>query len=102
MIMRKEDKNLQSICNNFTGPNEAYIDERNTKELRNPDDGDSSLREFFENYGKPSWLASNDESTKVTSEITYEKIKKITRAIEFIEAIRRYGHLEADIYPVGS
>src|SRR5699024_7790156 len=28
-------------------------------------------------------------------------MKKITSALKYVEAIRRYGHTEADIYPVG-
>ncbi len=28
-------------------------------------------------------------------------MEKITSALKYVEAIRRYGHTEADIYPVG-
>lgn len=100
-MFNEKDKDVHNIWDNFTGPNEAYIDEQYMTFLRNPDDVDHSFRELFENYGKPTWLEAKHETIKDTSEVTHEKIKKITRAIEFIEAIRRYGHLEADIYPVG-
>src|SRR5699024_4043243 len=97
----EKDKDVRNIRDKVTGPDEADIDEQQRACLGNPEDDESSIGELFENYGKTTWLEAKHETIIDTSEVTHEKIKKITRAIEFIEAIRRYGHLEADIYPVG-
>src|SRR5690625_7042801 len=61
-----------------------------------------SIKKMFEQYGAPVWMYAT-KSAQATSESgsSIDDVKKLTSAIKFVEAIRRHGHLEADIYPVG-
>ena len=93
----------EEFWNNFHGPNIAYLEEQYELYEQNPGAVEPSIKEVFDTYGAPHWITGTvgqDEREKAPP--TYEEIKKITSAIKFVEAIRRYGHLEADIYPVGT
>ncbi|MDX8045648.1 2-oxoglutarate dehydrogenase E1 component [Gracilibacillus sp. S3-1-1] len=88
----------------FYGPNMGYVQEQYELYLEDKDSVDSSLKEMFDQYGAPKEFAKGQQKevasgTGLSSEIS---AKHVTSAIKLVEAIRRYGHLKADIYPVGS
>ena len=64
---------------------------------------DPSLKEIFDQYGAPEWMIQNGSAQPQIepSQSTNLDVKKLTSAMKLVEAIRRYGHLEADIYAVG-
>jgi 2-oxoglutarate dehydrogenase E1 component len=89
-----------SVWEQFHGPNMGYVEEQYEKFLEDPSSIDSSLRAIFEEYGAPEWLV-NGEAVSVGSQQLDFDINKYAQAMKLVEAIRRHGHLEADIYPVG-
>ncbi|MDC3420259.1 2-oxoglutarate dehydrogenase E1 component [Aquibacillus koreensis] len=80
----------------------GYVEEQYETYLENPEAVDPSIKTLFEVYGAPEWLETEGVNGKAIAQTTSSNdIKKITSAMKLVEAIRRYGHLEADIYPVG-
>lgn len=86
----------------FYGPNMGYVEEQYELFKVNPEAVDPSLKDLFNEHGAPQ--ISDQISTVETSGeggLSLEQVKKLTSAMKYAEAIRRYGHLEADIYAVG-
>src|SRR5690554_1119717 len=90
-----------NIWDQFHGPNMGYVEEQYEKFLEDPSTVDSSLQAIFEEYGAPEWMASKGESAPGVSQASDFDVQKYSQALKLVEAIRRHGHLEADIYPVG-
>jgi len=92
-----------NIWRNFYGPNLGYVEEQ--YELYKEDSSlvDPSLKAMFDEHGAPKWLDHTGEPQQevVVGEVSAQEVKKITAAAQYIAAIRRFGHLEADIYAVG-
>ncbi|SDM78517.1 2-oxoglutarate dehydrogenase E1 component [Sediminibacillus halophilus] len=87
---------------NFHGPNMGYIEEQYELYKQDPSTIDASLKEMFDQHGAPEWLTQTGGLQQTDSATTSASdIKKLTSTMKLVEAIRRYGHLEADIYPVG-
>src|SRR5699024_3827699 len=60
---------------------------------------DSSLKEEFDQHGAPKWL---EEASKTSGgDCSTTDVRKLTAALKYMDAIRRLGHREADIYAVG-
>ncbi len=79
----------------------GYIEEQYEKFLEDPSQVDSSLSAIFEEHGAPEWIASSGVTQAGVSERSDFDVQKYSQALKLVEAIRRHGHLEADIYPVG-
>ncbi|MGI8317139.1 2-oxoglutarate dehydrogenase E1 component [Halobacillus mangrovi] len=88
---------------NFHGPNMGYIEEQYEQYTNDPSAVDPTLKEMFDEHGAPDWMAG-DTSVKTNGAVspTDKDISKVTSAIKLVEAIRRHGHLQANIYAVGS
>ncbi|WP_430787953.1 2-oxoglutarate dehydrogenase E1 component [Virgibacillus flavescens] len=98
-MAQNEESNIR-FWEKFYGPNIGYVEEQYDLFKEDPDSVDASLKEVFEQHGAPKWMQPNKgEAQAATSSIS--NVKKLTSAMKLVEAIRRYGHLEADIYPVG-
>lgn len=91
----------ESIWEHFHGPNVGYIEEQYEKYLEDPDTVDPSLREVFDKYGAPHWVTQEKGVHEHRGGASDVDIQKVTAALKLVEAIRRHGHLEANIYPVG-
>src|SRR5699024_751463 len=91
----------QGFWGEFYGPNLGYIEEQYEIYKEDPEAIDSSLKELFEQHGAPNWSHQTGGATQPAAPSTSIDVKKLTSAMKLVEAIRRYGHLEADIYPVG-
>lgn len=88
----------------FYGPNMGYVEEQYELYKDNPEVVDPTLKEMFDSHGAPEWTDHETTSTASTGNgngFSKEDVRKITAANKCIDAIRRFGHLEADIYPVG-
>ncbi|WP_407270035.1 2-oxoglutarate dehydrogenase E1 component [Radiobacillus sp. PE A8.2] len=100
MVTQQESK--ERFWENFHGPNMGYVEEQYDLYLESPNDVDETLRNIFDTYGAPEWLQEKNGTTNsISSQPSQTEIKKLTSAMKLVEAIRRYGHLEASIYPVG-
>ncbi|MFC4403091.1 2-oxoglutarate dehydrogenase E1 component [Gracilibacillus xinjiangensis] len=86
----------------FYGPNMGYLEEQYELYLEDRNSVDSTLQELFDQHGAPK-LSSNDAKEVANGSGLSSQIsaKHLTSAIKLVEAIRRYGHLKATIYPVG-
>ena len=88
----------------FYGPNMGYLEEQYERYLEDKNSVDASLQEMFEQYGAPK-VATVNQQGEAAQEVNLsfnKNAKHLTSAIRLVEAIRRYGHLKADIYPVNA
>src|SRR5690625_3965606 len=90
----------QGFWKNFHGPNIGYIEEQYELFKEEPEKVDPTIQELFQKYGAPQWIDKSDQVYVDTATPSMD-LKKITSAMKLIDSIRRHGHLEADIYPVG-
>ncbi|MDC3413619.1 2-oxoglutarate dehydrogenase E1 component [Aquibacillus sp. 3ASR75-11] len=99
-----QKESSERFWGNFHGPNMGYIEEQYETYKEDTNAVDPSLKEIFDQHGAPVWL--NQTRTEGSGQSDAQNanqndMKKLTSALKLVEAIRRYGHLEADIYPVG-
>ncbi len=95
--------NKQSPWSSFSGPNLGYVMEQYELFLQSPDEVDHELASLFQQYGAPAveGVASSDTASLLPV-VESNKFEKVVRAIELADAIRAYGHLTADIYPLNN
>ncbi|WP_245975373.1 2-oxoglutarate dehydrogenase E1 component [Oceanobacillus chungangensis] len=89
----------------FYGPNKGYIEQQYDLYKQNPDSVEASIKEIFDTYGAPVWMNQNhivQNTSGILDTLTMHTAKKLSSALKLVEAIRRFGHLTADIYPVGN
>ncbi|GAA0439766.1 2-oxoglutarate dehydrogenase E1 component [Lentibacillus halophilus] len=101
--MTHNGESHEGFWESFHGPNMGYIEEQYELYRENPDAVDSSLKELFDEHGAPDWVSKSKETAQPESQSTATPwdVKKLTSAMKLVEAIRRFGHMESDIYPVG-
>ncbi|HLS08320.1 2-oxoglutarate dehydrogenase E1 component [Lentibacillus sp.] len=101
--MAQNEETHERFWGRFHGPNMGYIEEQYELYKENRDAVDPSLIELFDKHGAPDRTKFSKGSSLPASEevSSVGDIKKLTSAMRLVEAIRRFGHLEADIYPVG-
>ncbi|WP_163971397.1 2-oxoglutarate dehydrogenase E1 component [Oceanobacillus halotolerans] len=99
--MAQNEESEQRFWGSFHGPNMGYIEEQYELYKEDPNAVDPSLKEIFEQHGAPDWMYQSESQVQGTSKSAINDVKKLTSAMKLVEAIRRFGHLEADIYPVG-
>ncbi|RPF50108.1 2-oxoglutarate dehydrogenase E1 component [Aquisalibacillus elongatus] len=91
-----------NVWDAFHGPNMGYIEEQYDLYLDDPDAVDESLRQMFDEHGAPSWVSESTLDTSSAQQgASTADLQKLTATMKLVEAIRRHGHLEADIFPVG-
>ncbi len=96
------EESIERFWGEFHGPNVGYVEEQFELYKEDPEAVDPSLKEVFDQYGAPDWLYRGEVSIKgETKGPSVNDVKKLTSAMKLVEAIRRFGNLEADIYPVG-
>ncbi|HLR63942.1 MAG TPA: 2-oxoglutarate dehydrogenase E1 component [Pseudogracilibacillus sp.] len=99
--MFQNEKSAQEFWKNFYGPNMGYVEEQYELYKENPEEVDSTLKSMFDQYGAPKWQDHQETVQSGTTGLSTEQIKKITSAQRYVDAIRRFGTLEADIYAIG-
>lgn len=91
-----------NIWQQFYGPNLGYVEEQYELYKEDPEAVDPSLRELFDRHGAPKWLDQSEPHEGASAGgISTAEVKKVTSALKYIAAIRRHGHLDADIFAVG-
>lgn len=83
----------------FHGPNAGYVLELYDRYLQDPDSVDAQTRAFFENWTPPAETQMPVISGKKISGI---EPGKVAAAVNLAQAIRTYGHLSAQLDPLGS
>lgn len=79
----------------FHGPNSGYVVELYERYLRDPESVDPEIRALFE-----KWNPEISDST--TTDAHPQDMDKIVATANLAQAIRAFGHLEADLDPLGS
>ena len=79
----------------FHGPNSGYVVELYERYLQDPDSVDPDARVLFE-----KWNPETAEST--TTDAHPQDMDKIVATVNLAQAIRAFGHLEADLDPLGT
>ncbi|HLR11115.1 MAG TPA: 2-oxoglutarate dehydrogenase E1 component [Sporosarcina sp.] len=83
----------------FSGPNLGYIMEMYELFKTSPEQVDEELAEMFRRFGAP--VDEVTEEISVTGDASQSlNMGKVIAAFKLQEAIRAYGHLAADIYPL--
>src|SRR5215207_4467675 len=78
----------------FSGLNRGYVLELYEKYRRDPSSVDAETRAVFEQWTPPA-----DETPQVDSATPFQKI---VGAVNLAQSIRRYGHLAAQLDPLGA
>ncbi|CAM3590264.1 2-oxoglutarate dehydrogenase E1 component [Marinicrinis lubricantis] len=107
--MSAEDAHKRWIWANYYGPNLGYIQEQYEKFANDPESVEPAFRELFARYGQPSSpeaAGSSQPQTYAevkapTAALDSRILKKVVDAVKLINNIRTYGHLKADIDPLG-
>jgi 2-oxoglutarate dehydrogenase E1 component len=83
-----------NIWRDFPGPNAGYILELYDRYQQNPNSVDEATKVFFEQWGSPpDGLGLSPKN---------EQVEKIIGVVNLAQAIREYGHLAAQLDPLGS
>ena len=85
---------MKSLWSDFPGPNAAYVQELYDRYRENPDSVDAASREYFQKWTPPSEIQ--------TAAPQAHDVGKIVGAVNLAQAIREYGHLAAQLDPLGS
>ncbi|UGB29095.1 2-oxoglutarate dehydrogenase E1 component [Metabacillus sp. B2-18] len=83
----------------FHGPNLGYVMEQYDQYKLDPNSIDIELKEIFDTWGSPSITTKDTTMSAENETISTDKMKKVAEAVRLVTNIRRYGHLNAAIYP---
>lgn len=83
--------------NDFPGPNAGYVLEQYERYLRDPQSVDANTRAIFERWSPPVESSNGYAVTETTAQAD-----KIIAAVHYAQAIRDYGHLAAQLDPLGA
>ncbi|MBD1382597.1 2-oxoglutarate dehydrogenase E1 component [Metabacillus arenae] len=97
-------KNQQNPWGNFYGPNLGYVMEQYEKYVNGDDPVNLELKELFIKWGSPLSFETNQfqKNTETSSPVLNNavSIEKVVKVVKLLEAIRSYGHLEANMNPL--
>ncbi|MFC7370636.1 2-oxoglutarate dehydrogenase E1 component [Fictibacillus iocasae] len=82
------------------GPNLAYVLDMYELYQEDPQSVDASLKAVFEEWGPPAIPGSAQKMEEIRASGGIDPFK-LVQTMKLIENIRTYGHLAANIYPVG-
>ncbi|SHG20312.1 2-oxoglutarate dehydrogenase E1 component [Ornithinibacillus halophilus] len=99
--MAQNDESAERFWGEFHGPNMGYVEEQYELYKEDPQTVDPSIKELFDQHGAPTWISQPTNISEGSVSTSIDNVEKLTSAIKLVEAIRRFGHLEADIYAVG-
>ncbi|OAB46103.1 2-oxoglutarate dehydrogenase E1 component [Paenibacillus glacialis] len=88
----------------YYGPNLGYVHEQYDRYLSNPTSVDETFQHLFGLWGAPTSISDEDTTPKAPSDrISWDRnlLKKGVDAGKLVWNIRAYGHLEANIDPLG-
>jgi 2-oxoglutarate dehydrogenase E1 component len=85
-----------NTATDFQGVNLGYVLELYEKYLSDPNSVDSSTRTYFENWIPPEEIQVSSGS------LSPSQIEKIVGTVNLAESIRKFGHMNARLDPLGS
>lgn len=90
------------ILSHFYGPNAGYVLELYEKYLENPSNVDPQARVTFDGWPSLSQLDEILKGALSVSSAAEISADKVTAAVNLAQAIRMFGHLSAELDPLGS
>src|SRR5437868_682493 len=84
----------------FLGPNAGYVQELYERFRDDPDGVDAATRTFFERMGAPPPVTLNGAQAGQATTPAVD-IQKVVLAARLARSFREYGHLAAQIDPLG-
>ncbi|MBK9751636.1 MAG: 2-oxoglutarate dehydrogenase E1 component [Chloroflexi bacterium] len=87
--------------NPFSGVNAAYVFELYERYLHDPASVDAATRAFFERWTPPEPAPNASEAAAAPVMVTPD-VAKVAAVVKYAQAIREYGHLAAQLDPLGS
>jgi 2-oxoglutarate dehydrogenase E1 component len=93
----------RAFLDDFFGPNLGYLIDQFERYQKDPTTVEQKIRLMFEQMGLNSAdFAISSNTIPTASELDPEQQRKIVAAASLAENIRTYGHLAANIYPLGN
>src|ERR671917_413716 len=83
----------------FYGPNLGYVLELYESYREDPESVDERTREFFESWSPPRVGLNGHASTEAAAAVDVEKV---VGASKFVRHVRDFGHMAAQLDPLGS
>lgn len=102
--MTEQISNTHEPWEKYYGPNLGYVQEQYERYQEDPASVEPSYRELFERFGAPPQHRASDARTATGTggPATHsQSLKKAVAASKLVWNIRTYGHLAADIDPIG-
>lgn len=84
----------------FTGQNLGYVLELYDRYLESPESVDAETAEFFSNWSPDMLVIDAPESNGVAATPSMD-MRKVVGAVELVQSIRQFGHLGAQLNPLG-
>jgi len=85
----------------FTGQNFGFVLELYEKYLESPESVDAKTAEFFRNWLPESLIYQLEEDGDALPVSDSVDLRKVVGAVEYVQAIRQFGHLGAQLNPLG-
>ena len=82
----------------FSGPNLGYVMEMYDLFKTSPESIDAELADMFSRFGAP--ILEEGKQAQAVGAVPSGDFGKVLSAYQLQTAIRTYGHLAADIYPL--
>ncbi|HEY2494794.1 MAG TPA: 2-oxoglutarate dehydrogenase E1 component [Paenibacillus sp.] len=102
--MITNEHNTSDPWQTYYGPNLGYVQEQYERYMNDPQSVDETFVHLFSLWGAPPSIADLEPTSKVPAErISWDRnlLKKGVDAGKLVWNIRTYGHLAADIDPLG-
>lgn len=100
--MKKPSNGEGPFEQGFHGPNLGYVIELYENYLENPDSIDSEMKAYFEENGPPYFEEGTIATSNNAVAMNAGQLEKTLAAIKLADNIRNYGHMSANIYPLGN
>ncbi|OZB96290.1 2-oxoglutarate dehydrogenase E1 component [Paenibacillus sp. XY044] len=103
MITNKRDEQTQGAWESYYGPNLGYVQEQYERYANDPESVDETYRKVFQLWGAPPMASAVLEPAAAPKSVALDGnlLKKGVDAGKLVWNIRTYGHLAADIDPLG-
>ncbi|MFC7392812.1 2-oxoglutarate dehydrogenase E1 component [Scopulibacillus cellulosilyticus] len=99
------DKTLsQQPWQGFFGPNLGYVQELYEEYQKDPDSVDPELRNLFDQWGQPPETIDENVNEPTNAKDNLDQVGNLANviaAVKLADKIRTYGHLGAQIHPLG-
>lgn len=109
MVLEGDQDHMSFAKNDFQGVNEGYVLELHDRFRQDPQSVDQSTRDFFATWTPPAEedlaadaAGSTNQRTNGPADLRTFDPAKLVAAVNLAQSIRRYGHLAAQIDPLGA